>query len=214
MSLHALHVYFYYRCEHGILSTCYPSSELMPYKGSYDCGSKSCTISLREAAKIQQRDKVKCNCNSTCKRGRCSCRAAGFDCSSHCHPNNSACLNKESDDCVITEVEHPDGMSKLAIRKHKLELKSRQKRKHRKIENDSEASHINIRDREEITNHQWLRYSHIIAANSKGDWIVQPRIRDRFNISCYYGFFHPNTAFWRESLDDCGWSVINSSACV
>ena len=135
----------------------------MPYKGSFDSASTlPSTISLREAAKIQQRDKVKCNCNGTCKKGRCSCRNAGLECTTHCHPKSTACLNK---DCLITKVEHPDGMSKLAVRKHKLELKSKQKGKHRKIA--TEASPINIRDLEDtISNHRRLQDSHINAANS------------------------------------------------
>ena len=74
----------------------------MPYQGSFRySGKNEVILSLREAAKKSQkgkRDKTKCLCSSTCKIGRCSCRCAGLSCSSHCHPKNFSCLNKEVED--------------------------------------------------------------------------------------------------------------------
>ena len=137
ISLNTYYCYlFIYRCEHGILSTYYPSSELMPYQGvlefpSIDYNPNASTITLREAAQTQ-RDRIRCNCSSNCKKGRCSCRSAGLDCSSHCHPRNSSCLNKKDitskdsseDECIITKVESSDVVSDFAKRKRNLQLRA------------------------------------------------------------------------------------------
>ena len=53
------------RCENGIISTCYPSGELMPYTGSVSFkysadSSKLPTLSLSEAARTKK-DQLKCN---------------------------------------------------------------------------------------------------------------------------------------------------------
>lgn len=61
------------RCENGIISTCYPSGELMPYTGSvpfkYSAdSSKLPTLSLREAARTKK-DQLKCNCTKDARIG-------------------------------------------------------------------------------------------------------------------------------------------------
>lgn len=81
----------------------------MPFKGSVPFAynkdySKLRTITLREAAKTR-RDKLQCVCTKGCKDKHCPCRAAGFPCSSHCHPKVKSCANQmESSDssCTIT----------------------------------------------------------------------------------------------------------------
>ena len=82
---------------HGILSTCYPTGELMAYTGSvpfkYSAdSSKLPTLSLREAARTKI-DQLKCNCTKGCKNRR-PCKGSGGYCTSHCHPKR-ACTNKE-----------------------------------------------------------------------------------------------------------------------
>ena len=80
------------RCEHGILANCYPSCELKSHHPDYK--AKLPTIPVRKAARTQ-RGGTKCNCSSTCRSGRCSCRLARLECSSHCHQKNSTCLTRK-----------------------------------------------------------------------------------------------------------------------
>ena len=75
-------MYFYMsRCENGIISTWYPSGELMPYTGSvpfkYSAdSSKLPTLSLREAARTKK-DQLKCSCTKGCKNRHCPCKGSG-----------------------------------------------------------------------------------------------------------------------------------------
>ena len=80
----------------------------MPFKGSVSFSyikdhSKLPTITLRDAAQTG-RDKLKCICKKGCKDKHCACRAAGFNCSSHCHPKSISCANQMESDCEITDV--------------------------------------------------------------------------------------------------------------
>ena len=142
-----------------MLSTSYPSSELMPYKGSTqfpDQDKEVVEITLREAAKKAQgngKDKIKCNCSSTCKKGRCSCRLAGFNCTSHCHPKNSSCLNRESEPKVVPVMER---------RKRKLERRTECKIKRKKFISTSSLCNESI---EMLKSNNWLGDEHIEAAN-------------------------------------------------
>ena len=145
----------------------------MPYKGAVrfpdiNKNKEPKTISLREAAQRTQkgvnRDKIKCNCTSSCQKGRCSCRSAGLDCNSHCHPKNHSCLNKE----VIEE-----DSSKIAERKRRLVVKSEPKKKRWRgtLKADFEA----------IEKNSWLGDEHIEAANCL--------LRNQFPNQA--GFYHP-----------------------
>ena len=100
----------------------------MPYQGSLQFPSISKdsthipTTSLRAASLKTKRDKIKCNCTSTCRRGRCSCRLGGQECSNHCHPKNSSCLNK---DLVLMKVEH--SVNKKSVKSSEVKSKKRRK---------------------------------------------------------------------------------------
>jgi len=89
-----------FRCEHGILTSWYASSELKPYEGipSFqfisDPNVVTNTISLREAAKSSRREII-CHCLKTCASKKCPCKRAGVRCSSHCHQGNLSCINCE-----------------------------------------------------------------------------------------------------------------------
>ena len=115
-------MYFYMsRCENGIISTWYPSGELMPYTGSvpfkYSAdSSKLPTLSLREAARTKK-DQLKCNCTKGCKNRHCPCKGSGGYCTSHCHPKH-ACTNKEChetddgvEECTVTGADCDDKMN-------------------------------------------------------------------------------------------------------
>ena len=126
----------YYRCERSVLTNCYPSSELMPYQGTanFKYTQESPTVTLREAV-MTRKGGTKCNCIGSCKSGRCSCRHIGFECSCHCHPKNSSCLNKDSSEdndgtCTISRVESSSNVSSLSKRqKNQVELHKRKRRK-------------------------------------------------------------------------------------
>ena len=120
-------MYFYMsRCENGIISTWYPSGELMPYTGSvpfkYSAdSSKLPTLSLREAARTKK-DQLKCNCTKGCKNRHCPCKGSGGYCTSHCHPKH-ACTNKEChetddgvEECTVTGADCDD---KMKVKKRK-----------------------------------------------------------------------------------------------
>ena len=120
-------MYFYMsRCENGIISTWYPSGELMPYTGSvpfkYSADSfKLPTLSLREAARTKK-DQLKCNCTKGCKNRHCPCKGSGGYCTSHCHPKH-ACTNKEChetddrvEECTVTGADCDD---KMKVKKRK-----------------------------------------------------------------------------------------------
>ena len=114
---HSIYDVFLFRSEHGILSNWYPSGELMPFKGSVPFSyikdhSKLPTITLREAAQTG-RDKLKCTCKKGCKDKHCACRAAGFNCSSHCHPKSKSCANQMESDCEITGVVKVEKSTKI-----------------------------------------------------------------------------------------------------
>ena len=56
------------------------------------------SVSVREAAVeidiVGGQGMLKCNCTTTCSKGRCSCKKANFKCNSRSHLDNSKCLNK------------------------------------------------------------------------------------------------------------------------
>ena len=80
----------------------------MPFKGSVPFPytkdhSKLPTITLREAVQTG-RDKLKCICKKGCKDKHCACRAAGFNCNSHCHPKSKSCAYQMESNCTITGI--------------------------------------------------------------------------------------------------------------
>ena len=120
-------MYFYMsRCENGIISTWYPSGELMPYTGSvpfkYSAdSSKLPTLSLREAARTKK-DQLKCNCTKGGARIGIVLVKDLEVCTSHCHPKR-ACTNKEChetddgvEECTVTGADCDD---KMKVKKRK-----------------------------------------------------------------------------------------------
>lgn len=147
-------------------------------------------ISLREAAKKTHKtpkDKTKCSCTGTCQRGRCSCRSVGYYCSSHCHPKNRSCLNRD-DDVVVTKIEKYDVVPRkleikssqgetlssdtaldgasvasiLAKRKRKLMIREQPESRPAKIKKKEDLSKRSLKL---IRNCSWLEDDHIDAAN-------------------------------------------------
>ena len=151
------------RCENGIISTCYPSGELMPYTGSvpfkYSAdSSKLPTLSLREAARTKK-DQLKCNCTKGCKNRHCPCKGSGGYCTSHCHPKH-ACTNKEchetadgDEECRVTGADDCDDINELKVKKNRNRVKTA---KHK-----AEATMI-----KSVQSGDWLDDTHMNAASS------------------------------------------------
>ena len=107
-------------------------------------------------------------------KGRCSCRQAVLKCSSHCHPKNYSCMNKDSseqkcfstlskgndEECTITMVDcAKTTTSLLKRRKKQMDVKT----KYRKILPDIPLKDIEI---EVISEGGWLHDTHIQAASA------------------------------------------------
>lgn len=116
----------------------------MPYHGEviFKYTAESPVVTLRQAARTYE-DSIKCNCTGCCAKSRCSCRQKGFKCSSHCHPKNYSCLNKDESDkhlskssdseCTITMVDCSNTVTSLLKRRKKqMEIKT----KYRKVVHD------------------------------------------------------------------------------
>ena len=107
-------------------------------------------------------------------KGRCSCRQAVLKCSSHCHPKNYSCMNKDSseqkcfstlskgndEECTTTMVDcAKTTTSLLKRRKKQMDVKT----KYRKILPDIPLKDIEI---EVISEGGWLHNTHIQAASA------------------------------------------------
>ena len=95
---------YIFRSEHGILSTCYPASQLEDFGGQLCCefnGWKEMKkISLREAAKHQAQSLWNlftanaCKCTTGCRTKQCRCLKKNLGCTSHCHAGKQ-CSNQQ-----------------------------------------------------------------------------------------------------------------------
>ena len=93
---------YIFRSEHGILSTCYPASQLEDFGGPLCCernGWKEMKkISLREAAKHQAPWNLftgnACKCTTGCRTKQCQCLKKILGCTSHCHAGKQ-CSNQQ-----------------------------------------------------------------------------------------------------------------------
>lgn len=84
--------------SYGALKGKYRGGDLQLYSGIVESGSLSVVLSLREVARKFNPEKKflksNCKCKGGCKNNRCSCKANGIDCSTHCHPA-STCTNHQ-----------------------------------------------------------------------------------------------------------------------
>ena len=99
------------QCTHGVLTTCYPGSELEAHTGPVNIISdwkSASTVSLREAAKksnpLYLYYGTFCNCKGDCTGRKCSCQLAHKPCSIRCHSGRS-CLNHH--DSMIAPQDKP-----------------------------------------------------------------------------------------------------------
>ena len=133
-----------FRSEHGILSTCYPASQLEDFGGPLCCGWKEMKkVSLREAAKHQAPWNLftanACKCTTGCRTKQCRCLKKNLGCTSHCHAwkqcsnqqdtklfvqMNQRCNKKNCDIKKNNEMASKKRVSCVSININSIELKS------------------------------------------------------------------------------------------
>ena len=94
------------QCRHGFIEGWYRTGDLMPYGQSSDVQMREAIISLREASRLENPNKVerkKCRCQGPCGKN-CFCVKNNLKCSSHCHPSKT-CRNVESKPFVKPTLE-------------------------------------------------------------------------------------------------------------
>ena len=85
------------QCRHGFIEGWYRTGDLIPYGQNRDVKMGEAVISLREASRLENPNKVerkKCRCQVPCGKN-CFCVKNNLKCSSHCHPSKT-CSNVES----------------------------------------------------------------------------------------------------------------------
>ncbi|XP_076037988.1 uncharacterized protein LOC143023355 [Oratosquilla oratoria] len=81
---------------YGVINTKFTGGDLQAYSGDVEMSIEK-HVSLREAAQKFNPEnrflKAHCSCKGSCKTDKCSCRANGIQCSTHCHLR-STCANR------------------------------------------------------------------------------------------------------------------------
>ena len=91
-----------FRCEFGVLNTCYGEGDLERYEGDLSLTTEDWEslpkLSLREAAmKSNPKNDFsasRCQCKTMCSTASCTCRKRGVPCTSKCH-KGSKCKNQD-----------------------------------------------------------------------------------------------------------------------
>ena len=84
------------RCKHGFIEGWYRTGDLMPYGQQCDITMGEKVISVREASRLENPNKVerkKCRCQGPCSKN-CFCVKNNLKCSSHCHTSEMLNINQ------------------------------------------------------------------------------------------------------------------------
>ena len=125
-------VTYVFRSEHGILSTCYPASQLEDYSGPLCCEviewKEMKRISLREAAKHQAPWNLftanACKCTTGCRTKQCRCLKKSLGCTSHCH-SGKQCSNQQDTKLSCANESKVQQKNCGIKKKHEMESKKR-----------------------------------------------------------------------------------------
>ena len=158
-------VMIYCRCERGVLTNCYPSSELMPYQGTanFKYTQESPTVTLRKAVMTRKGGTISATALVLAKEVDVLADTSVLSVQvivTQIIPLK--CLNKDNsennDKCIITRVESSSSVSSLSKRR-KNQVQLQYKWKRRKVAVDHEKRKI-------IKEGGWLNDKHIEAANN------------------------------------------------
>ena len=155
-----------HRSEHGVLSHCYPASELERYDGPLACcvegWKEELKVSLRAAAKLQapwnKFTANSCRCTTGCSTKKCRCLRNGLCCSSHCH-GGKCCTNQKHDE--------PNEKEDEPHRTRKREMESAKLR----TPNEVSLSCLGLHDSDVkiLEGQRWLNHRIVNAAQNFSD---------------------------------------------